>query len=60
MKREAMASILDDFIIHIGKIHEERHRQAVHEMRKLERCLYGTLVVAACSLIAVVVMAVTR
>lgn len=30
------------------------------KLRKAERCLYGTLALAACSLVATVVMAVTR
>ena len=55
-----MADVLDDFIAHITKIHEETHEVTAAKLRKAERCLYGTLAVAACSLLATVVMAVTR
>ena len=60
MKKEVMADVLDDFIVHIGKIHAEQHAATAAKLRKAERCLYGTLAVAACSLVATVVMAVTR
>ena len=60
MKREAMAGILDDFIVHIGKIHAEQQAATAAKLRKAERCLYGTLALAACSLVTTVVMAVTR
>ena len=60
MKREAMAGILDDFIVHVTKLHAEEHAATAAKLRKAERCLYGTLEVAACSLVATVVMAVTR
>jgi hypothetical protein len=60
MKREAMAGILDDFIVHIGKIHAAQQAETAEKLRKAERCLYGTLAMAACSLVATVVMAVTR
>jgi hypothetical protein len=60
MKKEAMADVLDDFIAHITKIHEETHEETAAKLRKAERCLYGTLALAACSLVATVVLAVTR
>lgn len=60
MKREAMAEILDDFIGHVVKLNTEQHEEMAAKLRKAERCLYGTLALAACSLVAVVVMAVTR
>lgn len=60
MKREAMAGILDDFIVHIGKIQAQQQAETAAKLRKAERCLYATLAVAACSLVATVVMAVTR
>jgi predicted secreted Zn-dependent protease len=60
MKKEAMADVLDDFIAHITKIHEETHEATAAKLRTAERFLYGTLALAACSLVATVVMAVTR
>lgn len=60
MKKEVMADVLDDFIVHIGKIHAEQHAATAAKLRKAERCLYGTLALAACSLLATVVMAVSR
>lgn len=60
MKREAMAGILDDFIAHVTKIHADERAETTAKLRKAERCLYGTLALAACSLVATVVMAVTR
>lgn len=60
MKREVMADVLDDFIVHINKIHEETHAATAAKLRRAERLLYGTLALATCSVLAVVVMAVTR
>jgi hypothetical protein len=71
MKREAMAGILDDFVAHIVKMQNEQKAELISayvaqanetadKLRKAERCLYGTLAVAGCSLVATVVMAVTR
>jgi hypothetical protein len=60
MKKEVMADVLDEFIVHIGKIHATQHAETAAKLRKAERCLYGTLALAACSLVATVVMAVTR
>ena len=60
MKREVMADVLDDFIVHINKIHEETHAATAAKLRRAERLLYGTLALAACSVLATVVMAVTR
>ena len=60
MKKEVMADVLDDFIVHINKIHEETHAATAAKLRRAERLLYGTLALAACSLVATVVMAVTR
>ena len=60
MKREVMADVLDDFIVHIGKIHAEQHAATAAKLRSAERLLYGTLALAGASLVAVVVMAVTR
>ena len=57
MKREVMADVLDDFIVHINKIHEETHAATAAKLRRAERLLYGTLAVAGASLVAVVVMA---
>lgn len=57
MKREAMAGILDDFVVHITKIHAEQHAATTAKLRKAERLLYGTLALATCSVLAVVVMA---
>ena len=55
-----MVDVLDDFIVHINKIHEETHAATAAKLRRAERLLYGTLALAACSLVATVVMAVTR
>lgn len=55
-----MADVLDDFIVHINKIHEETHAATTAKLRRAERLLYGTLALATCSVLAVVVMAVTR
>lgn len=55
-----MADVLDDFIVHIGKIHSEQHAATAAKLRRAERLLYGTLALATCSVLAVVVMAVTR
>lgn len=55
-----MADVLDDFIVHIGKIHAEQHAATAAKLRRAERLLYGTLAVATCSVLATVVMAVTR
>jgi predicted secreted Zn-dependent protease len=60
MKREVMADVLDDFIVHINKIHEETHAATAAKLRRAERLLYGTLALATCSVLAVVVMAVTQ
>ena len=60
MKKEVMADVLDDFIVHIGKIHAEQHAATAAKLRRAERLLYGTLALAACSVLATVVMAVTR
>lgn len=56
MKREVMADVLDDFIAHITKIHEETHEATTAKLRRAERLLYGTLAIAGASLVAVVVM----
>lgn len=60
MKREAMAEMLDDFIGHIVKLNAEQQSATAAKLRKAERCLYGTLALAAASLLATLVMAVTR
>ena len=60
MKREAMAGILDDFIAHVTKLHADERAATAAKLRKAERCLYGTLALAVCSLVVTVVMAVTR
>ena len=60
MKHETMAGTLDDFIVHIGKINAAQQAETAAKLRKAERCLYGTLALSACSLVATVVMAVTR
>lgn len=60
MKKEVRADVLDEFIVHIGKIHAEQHAATAEKLRKAERCLYLTLAVAAASLVATVIMAVTR
>jgi len=60
MKKEVMADVLDEFIVHIGKIHAEQQEETAAKLRKAERCLYLTLAMAACSLAAVVIMAVAR
>lgn len=60
MRREAMADVLDDFIVTMTRHHAVQQAATEAKLRKAERLLYGTLALAACSLLAVVVMAVAR
>ena len=71
MRREAMAGILDDFIAHVTKLHAdharkleltymERENATLAEMQRMRTYYHRTAWLAACSLAATVVMAVTR
>jgi hypothetical protein len=60
MKKEVMADALNAFMVHIGKILAAQQAETAAKLRKVELCLYGTLALAACSLVATVVMLVTR
>lgn len=71
MKRGAMAGILDDFIAHVTKLHAdharkleaasmERENATLAEMQRMRTCYHRTAWLAAASLAATVVMAVTR
>ena len=60
MKKEVMADVLHEGIVHIGKMLAPHQAETAAKLRKVELCLYGTLALAACSLVATVVMLVTR
>ncbi len=60
MKKDAMADILDGFILRINAIHAEQANATAAELERMRTYYHRTAWLAACSLVATVVMAVTR